>query len=106
MKSMLGTLSLSVVITLSLVSCAQVRQVGDQFTGEGNGEIADIGNGQFDISAAGSISGNRKVTYEKWDRTAKTACNGGEYKIIKRDWQSAEYPGILGGIIECGKKKR
>jgi Sec-independent protein translocase protein TatA len=74
-------------------------------SGQGTGEIADLGNGQFDISAAGGLSGNRSTTYAKWDRTAKLACKGGKYKIIKREWQSVEYPGILGGIIECASKK-
>jgi hypothetical protein len=74
-------------------------------SGQGTGEIADLGNGQFDISAAGGLSGNRSTTYAKWDRTAKLACKGGKYKIIKREWQSAEYPGILGGIIECANKR-
>jgi hypothetical protein len=69
------------------------------------GEITDIGSGQFDILASGGFSGNRAETYAKWDRTAKKACNSGKYKIIKRDWQSAEYPGLLGGIIECDTQK-
>jgi hypothetical protein len=44
--------------------------------------------------------------YAKWDCTAKLACKGGKYRIIKREWQSAEYPGLLGGgIIECATKK-
>lgn len=75
-------------------------------TGKGTGEIAALRNGQFDISAAGGFSGNRSTTYAKWDRTAKLACKGGKYKIIKREWQSAEYPGLLGGIIECANKKK
>jgi hypothetical protein len=80
--------------------------VRDTSSGQGTGEIADLGNGQFDISAAGGLSGNRSTTYAKWDRTAKLACKGSKYKIIKREWQSAEYPGILGGIIECASKKK
>lgn len=100
MRSFLGALILSTVILLFQTSCAQM---GDAFTGQGIGEITDLGNSQFDIVTAGGFSGNRGTTYAKWDRTASAACKGSKYKIIKRDWQSAEYPGILGGIIECNK---
>jgi len=95
----------SVIVAPALISCAQTAQVKDMFTGDGIGDITDIGNKQFDIAASGSFSGNRAVTYAKWDRTAKAACKGGEFKVIKRDWQDASYPGILGGIIECVNKK-
>lgn len=77
----------------------------DTFSSQGTGEIADLGKGQFDISAAGGLSGNRSTTYAKWDRTAKLACKGSKYKIIKREWQSTDNPGILGGTIECANKK-
>lgn len=101
---------LIVVFSLFLI-CADLSQAnifGDlknAMTGEG-GEITDIGNGQFDIAVAGGLSGNRGVVYKTWNRKAKMACNGGEYKIIQRDWQSVEYPGILGGIIECNQTSR
>jgi len=106
MQLSLRILSLAALFAVSLTSCTHVEKLGDAFTGEGTGEITDLGNGQFDIAAAGGFSGNRSDTYAKWDRTAKLACKGGEYKVIKRDWQSAAYPGILGGIIECTNKKR
>jgi hypothetical protein len=70
-------------------------------SGQGTGEIADMGNGQFDISAAGGLSGNRSATYAKWDRTAKLAWKGDKYKVIKREWQSVEYPGILGASLNA-----
>ncbi len=88
------------VIAASLSGCSQV---GNMVTGGGTGEITKLSNGQYDILAAGGFSGNRADTYAKWERTAKEACNGGNYKIIKREWQSAEYPGLLGGVIECAK---
>lgn len=105
MKHAIRIVLLSGIVALTQASCAQTKKVGDMFTGQGTGEFTDIGNRQFDISAAGGFSGNRGDTYAKWDRTAKLACKGGEYKIIKRDWQDASYPGILGGIIECINKK-
>ena len=91
---------LAIAIALSQLSCAKI---GKTISNQGTGEITDIGSGQYDILASGGFSGNRGETYAKWDRTAKLACNGGEYKTIKREWQSAEYPGLLGGIIECTK---
>jgi len=104
MQKAVGILLVAAIVALSQSSCAQVEKLGDAVTGQGTGEITNLGNGQFDIAAAGGFSGNRSDTYAKWDRTAKLACKGGEYKVIKRDWQSATYPGILGGIIECTKK--
>ncbi len=106
MKNSTRTISLLIVMALSQTACSQTGKVRDTFTGGGTGEITDIGNGQFDIAAAGGFSGNRADTYAKWDRTATAACKGGEYKVIKREWQSAEYPGLLGGIVECAKKKK
>ena len=107
MKKYFDILSLAViaVIALSQSSCGHVNKLSEAVTGQGTGEITDLGNRQFDIVASGGFSGNRSDTYAKWDRSAKLACKGGEYKIIKREWQSAEYPGLLGGIIECSKKK-
>ena len=90
----------AIVAAFLLQSCSATK---DMFTGEGIGEMTNIGNGQFDIAAAGGFSADRSVTYAKWDRTAAKACNGRKYKVIKRDWQSASYPGILGGVIECEK---
>ena len=81
-----------------LQSCSTV---GTMISGEGMGEMTSIGNGQFDILAAGGLSADRSVTYAKWDRTAAKACDGGKYKVVKQEWQSAKYPGLLGGIIEC-----
>lgn len=104
MKKALGILVV-VVVALSQSSCGHVEKLGDAVTGQGTGDVTAIGNGQFDIVAAGGFSANRADTYAKWDRTAKLACKGGQYKVIKRDWQSATYPGILGGIIECTNKK-
>ena len=106
MKTTVRIVSVLLVVALCQTACAQATKVRESFTGGGTGEITDIGNGQFDIAAAGGFSGNRADTYAKWDRTAKAACSGGEYKVIKREWQSAEYPGLLGGVVECTKKKK
>ena len=82
--------------SLLLSACATV-------SGEGMGDITNIGNGQFEILAAGGLSGDRSVIQQKFERTATKACNGGTYKTVKREWQGAAYPGLLGGIIECNK---
>lgn len=95
--------ALAALVVLS--GCAHVGEFKNAVTGDGTGEITKLKNGQFDIAVAGSFSGNRGTVYDKWDRTAKAACNGGSYKTIKQEWQSAEYPGLLGGIIECSNKK-
>lgn len=89
------------IFLLNFTACAKITNT---FSGQGTGEITDLGNGKFDILAAGGFSGSRSDTYAKWDRTAKLACNGGSYTIIEREWQSAEYPGLLGGIIQCDNK--
>ncbi len=89
---------LGVVAALSLGGCATV---GNMFTGKGLGEVTDLRNGTLEITAAGSFSANRQTTQDKWDRTATEACKGRAYTTIKREWQSAEYPGILSGIIRC-----
>lgn len=93
------------IVCVSLSGCAPLGQFKDAMTGDGIGEISNLKNGQFDISVSGSFSGNRNQAYEKWNRTAQTACNGGAYKTIKQEWQSVQYPGILGGVIECKGKK-
>lgn len=98
-------ISVAVVMYASLSGCAPLGQFKDAMTGDGVGEIAKLKNGQFDISVSGSFSGNRSQAYEKWDRTAQAACNGGPYKTIKQEWQSVQYSGILGGVIECKGKK-
>lgn len=105
MQKALGVLWLAVIAALSQASCGHVNKLSETVTGQGTGEITDLGNRQFDIVASGGFSANRGDTYAKWERTAKLACKGGEYKTIKRDWQAAQYPGLLGGIIECAKKK-
>ncbi len=97
MNKTLRTLLCVPFFIIPLQSCF----VKDTLTGSGIGEITPLGGGEFDIAVAGSLSGNRSTIYEKWDRTAIEACKGGKYKIVKRDWQSVEYPGILGGIIKC-----
>lgn len=104
MQKALAVMSLAAIAVLSQASCGHVSKFGDAVTGKGTGEITDLGNGQFDIAVSGGFSGSRSEAYAKWDRTAKSACKGGSYKIVKRDWQSAKYPGLLGGIIECSKK--
>lgn len=98
-------ISLAIVVHALLSGCAPLGQFKDAMTGDGIGEISKLKNGQFDISVSGSFSGNRNQAYEKWDRTAQAACNGGAYKTIKQEWQSVQYPGILGGVIECKGKK-
>jgi hypothetical protein len=89
---------LGMIVLASLGGCARV---GDMFTGKGLGEVTDLRNGTLEITAAGSFSANRQTTQDKWDRTATAACGGRAYTTIKREWQSAEYPGILSGIIRC-----
>ena len=97
MKNSRMIVLLSTLLTSLLLSaCATV-------SGEGMGDITNIGNGQFEILAAGGLSGDRSVIQQKFERTATKACNGKTYKTIKRDWQGAAYPGLLGGIIECNK---
>ena len=95
---------LALLATLLLSGCESVRGLKQSLSGE-MGEITKRSDGRYDIAAAGGFSGNRAETYEKWERTAKAACGGGGYRVIRQEWQSAEYPGILGGIVECTKKK-
>ena len=97
--------SVAIVMYVLLSGCAPLGQFKDAMTGDGIGEIAKLKNGQFDISVSGSFSGNRSQAYEKWDRTAQAACNGATYRTIRQEWQSSQYPGILGGTIECRGKK-
>lgn len=91
--------------TVLLIACgvglAGCTTVSNMYTGKGLGEVVDLHDGTFEITAAGGFSADRNVTYAKWDRTANSACGGRAYATIKRDWQSAEYPGILSGIIKC-----
>ena len=90
---------LAVVVTsMSLGGCATV---GNMFSGKGLGEVVDLRDGTLEITAAGGFSANRTTTYEKWERTADQACGGRPHATIKREWQAAEYPGILSGIIRC-----
>ncbi len=89
---------IGVLAVLALGGCSTV---GNMFTGKGLGEVVDLHDGTLEITAAGSFSANRTTTYEKWDRTASNACGGRPYTTIKREWQSAEYPGILSGVIRC-----
>ena len=87
-----------VVTAVGLSGCATV---GNMFSGKGLGEVVDLRDGTLEITAAGGFSANRTVTYDKWDRTASSACGGRPYVTIKREWQAAEYPGILSVIIRC-----
>lgn len=98
-------ISLAIFAYASLPGCGPLGQFKDAMTGDGVGEIAKLKNGQFDISVSGSFSGNRSQAYEKWDRTAQAACNGGAYRTIRQEWRSSQYPGILGGVIECKGKR-
>ncbi len=88
--------ALAVVVTLG--GCTTV---GNMFSGKGYGEVVDLHDGTLEITAAGNFSGSREDTYQKWDRTASHACGDKPYTTIKREWQSAEYPGILSGVIRC-----
>lgn len=94
------TISLLILTGIGLVGCTTVSNM---MTGKGLGEVVDLHDGTLEITAAGSFSANRTTTYDKWDRTASNACGGGTYSTIKREWQSAEYPGILSGVIRCKK---
>lgn len=92
----IASLSSGVLASLILSACATI-------SGEGMGDITSIGNNQFEILAAGGLSGDRSVIQEKFERTATKACNGKTFKVLKREWQGKAYPGLLNGTIECDK---
>lgn len=87
-----------IFVAISLSGCSTISNV---FTGDGLGEIVDLHDGRFEITAAGSFSSDRNVTHAKWNRTAQQACSGGDYTVLSQEWQSADYPGILSGTIRC-----
>lgn len=92
------TITLLLACGIGLAGCTATSNM---FTGKGLGEVVDLRDGTLEITAAGGFSADRNVTYAKWDRTASTACGGRTYAVVKREWQSAQYPGILSGIIRC-----
>lgn len=94
----LQPLLLPIALGISLTGCTTVSNV---VSGKGLGEVVDLHDGTLEITAAGGLSADRTVTYAKWDRTATEACGGRPYATIKREWQSAAYPGLLSGIIRC-----
>jgi hypothetical protein len=67
----------------------------------GRNEAIDIGGGRYEITVSTESSGlkaGRAEIYQRWDDTAIKACNGGKYKILKRNWLS---PNCLSGEIRC-----
>lgn len=94
-------IKLRYVGVLAILTLGGCTTVGNMFTGKGLGEVVDLRDGTFEITAAGNFSSNRNDTYAKWDRTASHACGDRPFTTIKREWQSAEYPGILSGVIRC-----
>ena len=86
---------LMLFIVVMQSSCSSISQ---GFTG--TAEIIDLKNGQFEITSSTEdslLKKSRKDLYKRWDETAQKAANGGEYKIIKRDWQT---PYTLVGTIQ------
>jgi hypothetical protein len=67
----------------------------------GRDEAIDMGGGRYEITVStesSALKSGREEIYQRWDRSASKACNGGRYKILKRDWLS---PNCLSGEIRC-----
>jgi hypothetical protein len=70
-------------------------------TGQGIGEITDLGGGKYDIAVAGGLSQNRAEALRKWERTADSACNGSTRQVLTREFSSGS-PLMVTGVVQCG----